>query len=235
VPKNFKRRKSLKLENVVPWGRNLDEYKNIFLLSEQDLQLKILGCGDGPSSFNVEVTKQGGNITSIDPIYQFTKDEIQERINKTSKTVSEQVRANQDDFIWKNIKSVDELINIRLTAMDDFIKDYHEGKTKGRYIYQELPKLTFDDNSFDLVLSSHFLFLYSEHFDLEFHTNSILEMCRVAKKEVRIFPLLDLKNSKSEYLEPILKILQNKGFKTKIIKTNYEFQKGAYEMLKVEV
>ena len=57
MPKNFKRRKSLKLENVVPWGRNLDEYKNMYLLSEQDLQSKILGCGDGPSSFNFEVTK----------------------------------------------------------------------------------------------------------------------------------------------------------------------------------
>ncbi len=225
----------MKLENVVPWGRNLDEYKNMFLLSKQDLQSKILGCGDGPSSFNVEITKQGGNVTSIDPIYQFTKDEIQQRIDKTSKTVSKQVRANQNDFIWKNIKSVDELIDIRLSAMDNFIKDYHEGKTKGRYIYQELPKLTFDDNSFDLVLSSHFLFLYSEHFDLEFHINSILEMSRVAKKEVRIFPLLDLKNNKSEYLKPILETLQNRGFKTEIVKTDYEFQKGAYEMLKVEV
>jgi len=47
------------------------------------------------------------------------------------------------------------------------------------------------------------------------------------KKEVKIFPLLDLKNQKSKYLEAILDILKNKGFETKIIKTNYEFQKGA--------
>ncbi len=225
----------MKLENVVPWGRNLNEYKKIFVLSEEDLKLRILGCGDGPSSFNFEVTQQNGDITSIDPIYQFTKDEIQERIDKTSKTVSEQLRINQDDFIWKNIKSVDELIDIRLTAMNDFIQDYQTGKATGRYIHKELPKLTFDNDSFDLVLSSHFLFLYSEHFDLQFHIDSILEMCRVAKKEVRIFPLLDLKNNKSEYLKPILETLSNKGFKTEIVKTDYEFQKGAFEMLKVEV
>ena len=60
-------------------------------------------------------------------------------------------------------------------------------------------------------------------------------MCRVSKKEVRIFPLLNLKNKKSEHLEPILKILNERGFETKIIKTNYEFQKGANEMLTIKM
>ena len=225
----------MKLENVVPWGRNLEEYEKMFQLSKEDLQLKILGCGDGPSSFNFEVTKLGSNITSIDPIYQFSKDEIQQRIDETSFVVSEQLKQNQNDFVWKNIKSVDELIEIRITAMSDFIKDYKNGKKEKRYIHQELPKLSFKNNSFDLVLSSHFLFLYSEHFDLQFHIDSILEMCRVSKNEVKIFPLLDLKNQKSEYLEPILEELKRKGFEAKIIKTDYEFQKGANELLHIKV
>jgi len=225
----------VKLENVVPWGRNLEEYKNMFLLLNQDLKSKILGCGDGPSSFNFEITKLNGNITSIDPIYQFTKNEIQQRIDDTSSIVSEQLKQNQKDFVWKNIKSVDELIDTRLTAMSNFIKDYENGKSEKRYIHQELPKLSFENDSFDLVLSSHFLFLYSEHFDLQFHIDSIFEMCRVSKKEVRIFPLLNLKNEKSEYLEPVLKILNDRGFETKIIKSDYEFQKGANEMLTIRV
>ncbi|NQY20225.1 MAG: SAM-dependent methyltransferase [Campylobacteraceae bacterium] len=224
----------MKLENAVPWGRNLEEYQNMFLLSKEDLNCKMLGCGDGPSSFNFELTKLNGNITSIDPIYQFTKDEIQTRIDKTSSVVSEQLKQNQNDFVWKNIKSLDELVDIRLTAMSDFIKDFENGKKAKRYIHNELPKLSFSNDSFDLVLSSNFLFLYSEHFDLQFHIDSILEMCRVSKKEVKIFPLLDLKNQKSEYLEAILDILKNKGFETKIIKTNYEFQKGANELLSIK-
>lgn len=225
----------MKLENVVPWGRNLEEYQKMFQLSQKDLQSKILGCGDGPSSFNFEATKLGGNITSIDPIYQFTKDEIQQRIDETSSVVSQQLKQNQNDFVWKNIKSVDELIKIRLTAMSYFTKDYDNGKKEGRYIHQELPKLSFKNNSFDLVLSSHFLFLYSKHFDLQFHIDSILEMCRVSKNEVKIFPLLDLKNQKSKYLEPMLKMLKSKGYETKIIKTDYEFQKGANELLSIKV
>lgn len=225
----------MKLENVIPWGRNLEEYKNMFLLSDHDLQSKILGCGDGPSSFNFEVTKLKGNITSIDPIYQFEKEDIQQRIYDTSSLVSEQVKQNHSDFVWKTIKSVDELIDIRLTAMNNFIADYESGKNEKRYIFNELPELSFDTDSFDLVLSSHFLFLYSEHFDLQFHIDSILEMCRVSKNEVRIFPLFDLQNNRSEYLEPILEILQNKNFETKIVKTNYEFQKGANEMLAIKI
>ena len=226
----------MKLENVVPWGRNLEEYKNMFLLSNEDLQTKkILGCGDGPSSFNQEVTCLIGNITSIDPIYQFTKEEIQKRIDETSLTISEQIKQNQNDFVWSNIKNVDELIDIRLTAMSNFIKDYENGKKEKRYIHQELPKLSFENSSFDIVLSSHFLFLYSEHFDLQFHIDSILEMCRVSKDEVKIFPLLDLKNKKSKYLEPIIEILKEKGFKTKIIKTDYEFQKGANKLLSIKL
>ncbi len=226
----------MKLENVVLWGRNLKEYQSMFKLSKEDMQSKkILGCGDGPSSFNFEVTKLNGNITSIDPIYQFSKDEIKKRIDETSSIVSQQLKQHQNDFVWKNIKSVDELIYIRLTAMSNFIKDYDNGKKEGRYIHQELPKLSFEDNSFDLVLSSHFLFLYSEHFDLQFHIDSIVEMCRVSKNEVKIFPLLDLKNQKSKFLEPILEMLKRKGFETKIIKTDYEFQKGANELLSIKV
>jgi len=60
-------------------------------------------------------------------------------------------------------------------------------------------------------------------------------MCRVSKNKVKIFPLLDLKNQKSEFLEPILEILKIKGFEAKIIKTDYEFQKGANELLSIKV
>jgi len=225
----------LKLENIVPWGRNLEEYQTMFLLSNQDLESKILGCGDGPSSFNFEATQQNINITSIDPIYNFTKDEIQQRIDETSAVISEQLKHNQKEFIWKSFKSTDELIAIRLKAMCNFINDYEDGKAEKRYIYNELPKLSFENDSFDLVLSSHFLFLYSEHFDLQFHIDSILEMCRVSKKDVRIFPLLNLENKRSKHLKPTLEVLNNQGFQTKIIKTDYEFQKGANEMLNIRV
>jgi len=223
----------MKLEDVVPWGRNLSEYREMFLYSDADNKKKILGCGDGPASVNSELTKMGIDITSIDPIYQFNKSEIVQRVDLTASVVGEQLRKNQNDFVWKSIKSVDLLIEIRLSAMSGFLEDYEKGKREKRYLHQELPKLEFKDDSFDLVWSSHFLFLYSEYFDEEFHKNAILEMLRVAK-EVRIFPLLDLKNKISPHLNPTLKFLGKLGFTYEIIQTEYEFQKGANKILIIQ-
>ena len=57
-------------------------------------------------------------------------------------------------------------------------------------------------------------------------------MLRVLK-EVRIFPLLDLKNKKSKHLTSILKYLEENDYTYEIVKSEYEFQRGAYEMLKI--
>jgi len=222
----------MKLQNIVPWGRTLGEYQDMFLLTEENLQQKILGCGDGPASFNVEVKALGGEVVSIDPTYQFSKDELEQRIAEVADEVIDQVQKNQDAFVWKNIKDVDELYTTRMGAMRAFLEDYEEGKKQKRYQFQMLPELSFSSNQFDLALSSHFLFLYSEHLDYEFHLKSILEMLRVAK-EVRIFPLMTLKNEKSPYVEKVIKELEVLGYETQIVKTDYEFQRGADEMLKV--
>ncbi len=57
-------------------------------------------------------------------------------------------------------------------------------------------------------------------------------MLRVAK-EVRVFPLVDLKGEKSVHIEGVIKELTALGYDTSIIKTGYEFQKGGNEMLKI--
>lgn len=62
-----------KLNSVIPWGRNIEEYFAMFNLNDSNKKMKIAGFGDGPASFNYEATKAGYDITSFDPIYQFTK------------------------------------------------------------------------------------------------------------------------------------------------------------------
>jgi len=220
------------LQNVVPWGRNLDEYRAMFALSSEDLNAKILGCGDGPSSFNSELTRQGGRVVSIDPVYQFTAEEISQRIAETAATIMEQVELHKDNYVWSSIRSVGELEAVRMSAMNRFLEDYELGKNEKRYIEASLPHLPFADKTFDLVLCSHFLFLYSEHFDLDFHIESVLEMCRVGD-EVRIFPLLDLKGKRSSYLGPLMEALGQRGYRCEIETVHYEFQRGGNEMLKV--
>ena len=221
-----------KLKTIVPWGRNLEEYRQIFSLSEEDLKKKILGCGDGPSSFNAELTALGGDVVSIDPIYEFSKEHLSSRIDEVATEVMSMVRQNRTNFVWRNIKSPEELEQIRMSAMRVFLEDYPEGLKQKRYCFEMLPSLSFKDNSFDLALSSHFLFLYSEHLDFEFHISAILEMLRVAD-EVRIFPLMTLNNTYSPHLKKVREVLAQKGYKSEIIKTEYEFQQGADKMLRV--
>ena len=222
----------MKLEKIVPWGRNLSEYVAMFLLTGDDLNAKILSCGDGPSSFNTEVDLNDGSVVSVDPLYAYSKKEIMQRIDEISEEVMEQVVKNKDNFIWKIISSPGMLYEMRIEAMTEFLMDYNEGKEEGRYIAEELPNLSFEDEQFDLALSSHFLFLYSEQLDVNFHMKSILEMLRVAK-EVRVFPLVDLKGKKSVHIEDVVKELTSLGYDVNIVKTGYEFQKGGNEMLKI--
>ncbi len=222
----------MKLSTVVPWGRTLEEYKLMFSLTDADLNSNILGCGDGPASFNAEMTKQNHSVVSIDPVYEFSSDQIRQRVEDTYKTVISQVRQNPDRYIWKNFQNVDELGQARLGAMEDFLVDYELGKEAGRYRAESLPSLDFTDNQFDLCLSSHLLFLYSDQLTLEFHLDSIHELLRVSK-ELRIFPLLKLNCSRSPYVDAVITNLSEKGFDVKIVPVEYEFQKGGNQMLQI--
>ena len=170
-------------KNIVPWGRSFDEYLDMFNLSEEDLTRDIVGVGDGPASFNVRMFQRGTPIVSVDPIYRCSEAELRQRIQETYEDVIAQARLNQDKFVWTKFSSVDELAEIRMQAMDEFCRDFESGKQQERYIDASLPNLPFPDKRFDLVLSSHFLFLYSANLNLT---------ARIASQtEVRIFPIVD--------------------------------------------
>ncbi|WDE95596.1 hypothetical protein PQO03_07665 [Lentisphaera profundi] len=203
----------------------------MFSLIKNDLHTNILACGDGPSSFNAEVHSNGGTVTSIDPIYQFTKGQINKKIKEVTPNILEQVKQSSNNFVWKNIKSLEDLKNIRLSAMDEFLNDYENGLKDQRYIEASLPILPFKDQQFDLVLCSHFLFLYDSFLSLDFHIQSIIEMCRIGK-EVRIFPLVTLNGNTSKYISDLQGALRN-DYQIDIQTVDYEFQKDAKQMMKI--
>jgi len=219
---------SIQYKDIMPWGRNFDEYTRMFDLTASELHLRILGCGDGPASFNVECNQRGGHVTSIDPLYRFSLESIQKRIAETYEEVLSQTRAHQDKFVWDIISSADELGQIRMEAMQRFLRSYKAGRLENKYIPGELPFLPFPDQSFDLALSSHFLFLYTDNLTFDFHVSSIREMLRVAH-EVRIFPLLDVNANESPYLRGVVESF--KEYMPEIRKVNYEFQRGGDKML----
>jgi hypothetical protein len=222
----------LKLEKVIPWGRSLSEYAKMFHLTPHDLDLRILDCAGGPASFNAEMSHQGYSVISCDPIYQFSADEIAQRIQETYPTVIEGVKAAQEYYVWQDIQSPEQLGQIRMTAMQLFVEDFPLGIQQGRYVMGELPRLPFDRDRFDLALCSHFLFTYSDLISQEFHLASIQELCRVAA-EVRIFPLLNISGEPSYLLPLVMKELTAQGYNLEIKQVPYEFQKGGNQLLRV--
>lgn len=221
------------LDNVVPWGRSYDEYVSMFQLTDNDLALHILGCGDGPASFNAALSQRGGSVISVDPIYVLDAAQIRKRVADTYETVMAQLRKHKSDYIWEAIPSVEQLGHIRMAAMETFLADFETGKQEGRYRAGELPSLPFKNGQFDIALSSHFLFLYSAHVSREFHLEALLEMLRIAH-EVRVFPLLSLDGTPSPHLDFVCKQLEKHGFVAEIKRVAYEFQRGGNEMLTIK-
>ncbi len=175
----------------------------MFDLSSDDLRLRILGCADGPASFNAEATAAGFSVTSCDPLYRFGAADIARRIADTTEVIIEQTRRNQEEFIWNLIRSVDELRTLRVSAMERFIADF-----------------------------SHFLFLYSERLSEDFHVTAIFDMTRVAR-EVRIFPLLALGAARSPHVDGVSQRLRDGSLVVTIESVPYEFQRGGNQMMRV--
>jgi hypothetical protein len=220
---------AFELNSVVPWGRTYDEYERMFTLTEIDLKKRIISFGDGPASFNAEMALKGKKIISLDPIYQFTKEQLSKRIEVTSVEVIAQMKANKADYVWTDIKSIDELKERRVNAMNTFLADFENGLADKRYIPHSLPDVAkFKDNEFELGLCSHFLLLYS-NLGLDFHKAAITEMLRICK-EVRIFPILTLNAQIPDFFNELLLFL-NQTYYAEVRKVQYEFQKGSNKML----
>ena len=220
------------LDQVVPWGRSFDEYRAMFALTSADLGCPTLDCGAGPASFTAEAAARAGNVVACDPIYHFDVSQIEARIAATFDDVMEQTRRNQAEFVWRHIRSLEELAAVRRSAMHVFLTDLRSPVRPGRYVAGELPRLPFGDGSFHIALSSHLLFLYTEQLTEAFHVDSILEMCRVAD-EARVFPMTALGAVPSRHVDPVVTKLRQCGCEVRIETVEYEFQRGGDQMMRI--
>ncbi len=220
-----------RLKSVVPWGRSFEEYVAMFNLSDEDLSRKIVGCADGPASFNRKMHEQGNRVISCDPLYQFSRHQIEQRMQEARVEVMQQVVENRANFTWENIRSPAELEQVRLRAMQEFLEDYRAGRRDGRYLACALPDLPFRDRQFNLALCSHFLFLYPEP-GLDFHLRAVLEMVRVAD-EVRIYPTVDINCARPSFFSAIVDLVNGSGFHAVLEEVRYNFLRNGTTMLKI--
>jgi SAM-dependent methyltransferase len=221
------------LRDIVPWGRSLAEYVQMFRLTAGDLERRLLDCGGGPASFAAEAAAHGRRVTAVDPIYRFSAAEIAKRVEEVAPAMVAGMEAERERFVWKDGDTPQRHGDRRLAAMRQFLDDYANGLVEGRYVVGAVPHLPFADGVFDLALSSHFLFLYSTHLSFVDHLAAIEDMLRVSE-EVRVFPVLDLAGDRSIHLDPVIDELQAQGFVAHLVGVDYEFQRGGNQMLVVE-
>ena len=211
----------MKLDDVIPWGRSLDEYRAMFALSAADLASRILGCGDGPASFNAEATAIGHRVVSCDPIYAFMVPRSM-RVYECYPAMIAQVKAKPDNFRWKLFCDPDHLVEYRLAAMRRFLADYETGQVAGA--------VRNGGATTAAVCRCHvrpralFPFFVSVFGTLRSGLSppGVLELLRRAR-EVCIFPLLDLDYARSAHVEPICEDSRSAGYDVELVVGPYEF------------
>ncbi|MFM2304958.1 MAG: hypothetical protein RLZZ135_2370 [Cyanobacteriota bacterium] len=221
----------MKLDSIVPFGRTLAEYRLMFDLTDQDLQCQILDIGAGPASFTAEMHSLGDRVTAIDPIYKFSGAEIKQRFNDCVDGIIKQVEDTSQDWVWKFHQSPADLRRNRELDLQLFLADYDTGKSAGRYIAGEVPN-EIGNQSYDLILCSHFLLLYSAQLSWEFHCQTVTKLL-LHTNELRIFPLLTLMLDRSPYLDRLCEHVEQIGYQARIVPVEYEIQPGGNEMLTI--
>lgn len=228
-----KTKERLNLDKVALIGRTFEEYEKIFRLSDiKSNNITILDVGSGVSSFCAEASKRGMKVKAMDPIYAYDLIELEVKCSKDLDLVIKELNGVEYLYIWEIFRSKDDLKRQREKAYKEFIKHYREFKDM-QYIPEKMPKTTFTKNQFDIVISSHLLFLYDHIFNYSFHKETIKEMLRICSKEIRIFPLVNLYGKKSTFLQEFLNDVNFRGYEKSIERVEYEFIRGGNEFLRI--
>jgi SAM-dependent methyltransferase len=219
-------------EGTAFYGRTFEEYCRLFDLEPAALQdRRVLDCPGGPSSFVAIAATIGAEPVAVDPVYGPPAEQLEPICETTVDDVVDQLHETTDLFDWSFYGDVDTRERFARAAVAGFLADY--GHRPDRYVSAALPALPFDDGAFDLVCSSHLLFLYDDRFDEAFHRESTIELARVAENELRIAGLQSLDTERSEFVAPVVEALRDAGCAVTIREADYRFQPGPTEILEI--
>ncbi|MBM4241845.1 MAG: class I SAM-dependent methyltransferase [Euryarchaeota archaeon] len=223
-----------KIKGPIFIGRSWAEYLKFFDLNEEFLKdRKVLDCAAGASSFTANMNSKGYDVTAVDILYERKVEFLREKCVKHLNILIQALYKIEGHFVWSFFKGLEDLRYNRMIACREFSQDYkkNQGKT---YIKANLGNLPFKDNSFDLVLCSHLLFIYDHRLSYRFHINSIREMLRVSSDEIRIYPLVKEKGEKSLFLDQVINEIRE-DVEVEIVGVDYEFRRGGNEMMKISL
>ena len=217
-------------DHVAFFGRNFDEYLQLFALEAKDLEgRRILDCPSGPCSFVADSHERGLDATGVDPMYAKSVDELS--IDGT-RDIENGLKQILGAPTIHPIPDFDAYAQRKREALRKFLADYSAHRS--RYIEGRLPNLPFANRSFDLVLSAHLLFSYSPTdedgvldsrvFDRDWHHEAMRELSRVAAREIRLYPTIANvpEPRRHRYAEGIAADLCANGWKVEFVASRYD-------------
>jgi hypothetical protein len=228
----MREKRGMQLDRVVLLGRTFGEYRRYFLIEpEQWKGKRVLDVAGGVSSFCAETNALGIHTVSCDPIYEWPPERIRAQAEPDLDHVY-QIVHGLPTYRWDYYRDPDHMRELRARALKSFLKDYTEHRS-ARYVPGQLPRLAFADGTFDVSLVSYFLFAYEEKLTYEFHRDAILELMRVTRGEIRIYPTVTLEAEESTYVPRLLSDLELTQFRFEIVKTDFEFLLNSNRFLRI--
>lgn len=215
------RKRGLVLERVVLLGRTLEEYRRYFALDLDHWRGRaVLDVASGVSSFTSEANAAGLRVTACDPIYSLTPGVLRPRCEADLDLVVNGVRG-LTTYSWNFYQTPERLRTFREAAYRAFLDDF--GQNRSRYVVGHLPELPFPDDAFDLSLVSYLLFAYEEQFDYEFHRRAVLELMRVTRGELRMYPVVSFEARRSPYIAQFATDASLAHLCFEVVETHFEF------------
>ncbi len=225
----------IELDSIAFIGRTMDEYMRMFGLDDALLRRgPVLDCPGGAASLAAEAYNAGFDVTAIDILYDLSPDALEKKGMSDIALIYEKVRDATGYFRWDTYGNVEGLIAVRQRALRLFMEDFGPGKRGGRYIAASLPSMPFRDDTFELVLCSHLLFLYGKMLGTEFQKRCLEEMIRVASQEVRVYPLHGFDLAPCLQLGEIMEHLRFKDHEVEAVEVPFEFLRGSNVMLRIK-
>lgn len=203
----------------------------MFALSDFDLSRRILDCAGGAASFTAEARASGYTVYAVDPLYGLSQTERIEVVEAGYNRAIQNISKERDLYQWGFPSSPEEHRALRRNSADIFLESIL--KNPEYYIPGRLESLPFQDDSFDIVLCSHFLFTYANILNEVTHVRYLREMLRVAKMQVRIYPIIGYGVDATSSLNAVCSECSNLGFVSSIRNVPYHFLKGTGQMLEI--
>ena len=211
-------------------SRSAAEYRAMFGLPADASPGTVLDCSAGGASFAAET---GDDVVAVDPSYAAGRAALADGVRAALADGDRIIAAHADRFDWSWYGERAARAAMRTAAAAAFLADL--ARRPGRYVAGALPHLPLRTGSVDLALCSHLLFTWADRFDEHWHRRALLDLARVARREVRVYPLVvQGTGDPVPFLDGLCADLHAAGLPTTLQRVPYRFQRGADQMLVVD-